>query len=79
MVLACGRLKVAIKDWNRFSLILKVVLFIRKLKEILDGCPGCKGKYELVPISGDSENNKIADVLMGIHKAANMEVIEEDA
>ncbi|KAJ7375219.1 hypothetical protein OS493_001963 [Desmophyllum pertusum] len=57
----------------------QVVLFIRKLKEILDGCPDCKGKYELVPISGDAENNKIADVLVGIHKAANMEVIEEDA
>ena len=39
-----------------------MVLFIRKLREILDGCPECKGKYDLVPISG--EENQIADVLV---------------
>ena len=39
-----------------------MVLFIRKLKEILDKCPECKNKYELVPISG--EHNQIADVLV---------------
>ncbi|KAL9983084.1 hypothetical protein ACROYT_G005213 [Oculina patagonica] len=53
----------------------QVVLFIRKLREILDGCPDCKGKYELVPISGN-ESNKIADVLVGMHNAATMELNE---
>lgn len=35
-----------------------MVLFIRKLREILDGSEECRGKYELVPISG--EENQIA-------------------
>ena len=39
-----------------------MVLFIRKLKEILDKCPECRNKYELVPFSG--EDNQIADVLV---------------
>ena len=47
-----------------------MVLFIRKLRDILDACPECKGKYELVPISG-KETNEIADVLVGIYNAAN--------
>ena len=40
----------------------QVVLFIRKLKEILDKCPECENKYELVPFSG--EHDQIADVLV---------------
>ncbi|XP_044173245.1 stimulator of interferon genes protein-like [Acropora millepora] len=39
----------------------QVVLFYRKLKEILDENPECRNKYELVPFSG--EHNQIADVL----------------
>ncbi|XP_044173239.1 stimulator of interferon genes protein-like [Acropora millepora] len=38
----------------------QVVLFYRKLKEILDKCPKCKNKYELVPIG---DHTQIADVL----------------
>ena len=56
-----------------FFFFLKVVLFIQKLKEILDGCPKCLDKYELVPISGN-QTNKIADVLVGIHDAACIEL-----
>ena len=51
-----------------------MVLFIRKLKEILDGCPHCEGKYELVPISG--EKDRIADVLVQMHHDANLQVNE---
>ena len=49
-----------------------MVLFIRKLREILDSCKDCEGKYELVPISGESaarderDQNRIADVLVRI-------------
>ena len=39
-----------------------MVLFIRKLKEILDECPECENKYELVPFSG--EHDQIADALV---------------
>ncbi|XP_074614000.1 stimulator of interferon genes protein 3-like [Acropora palmata] len=39
----------------------QVVLFYRKLKEILDECLDCRNKYELVPFSGEA--TKIADVL----------------
>ena len=54
-----------------------MVLFIRKLKEILDRCPECKGKYELVTISGDRQNGKnIADVLVDMDQAANIELGE---
>jgi len=42
-----------------------VVLFIRKLTEILDHCPKCEGKYQLVPLS-KTETNKIADILVRI-------------
>ena len=48
---------------------------MRKLEEILDTCPECKDKYELVPISGN-QTNKIADVLVGIHDAASIELDE---
>jgi len=48
---------------------------MRKLKDILDHSEECKGKYELVPLSG-KETNKIADVLVGMHNAANIEVDE---
>ncbi|XP_074613458.1 stimulator of interferon genes protein 2-like [Acropora palmata] len=47
----------------------QVVLFIRKLKEILDKCPECKNKYELVPIG---DNNQIADVLVQKIKDADV-------
>ncbi|XP_067038045.1 stimulator of interferon genes protein 2-like [Acropora muricata] len=40
----------------------QVVLFYRKLTEILDKCQECRNKYELVPFSG--EDNQIADVLV---------------
>ena len=51
------------------------MLFIRKLKEILDRCPECEGKYELVTISGDRVGGKnIADVLVEAEKRANLEV-----
>lgn len=50
------------------------MLFIRKLKEILDGCPDCRGKYELVPISG--ERDQIADVLVQMHHDAQMQLDE---
>ena len=50
------------------------MLFHRKLKEILDGCPDCQGKYELVPISG--EKNQIADALVQKHNEANLQMDE---
>ena len=40
-----------------------VVLFYRKLREILEGCWECKGRYELVLISGEVKD-EIADVLV---------------
>ena len=46
------------------------MLFIRKLKEILDGRPDCKGKYELVTLSG--EKNQIADVIVQMHHDARL-------
>ena len=48
---------------------------MRKLKDILDHSDDCKGKYELVPISGN-DTNKIADVLVGMYNAANIELDE---
>lgn len=48
---------------------------MRKLRDILDHSPECRGKYELVPLSG-TETNKIADVLVGMHNAANIELNE---
>lgn len=50
-----------------------MVLFIRKLKEILDECPECRNKYELVPFSG--EHDQIADVL--VQKIAEADVAIE--
>ena len=50
-------------------------MFISKLTDILKSCEECRGKYELVPISGD-ETDKIADVLVGIH---NRELNEQFA
>nr|8EFN_A Chain A, Stimulator of interferon genes protein [Stylophora pistillata]8EFN_D Chain D, Stimulator of interferon genes protein [Stylophora pistillata] len=55
----------------------QVVLFIRKLREILEGCKECRGKCEIVPISGD-EKSKIADVLVAIHNATQVESDEAD-
>ena len=60
-----------------------MVLFIRKLREILDKCVDCKGKFELVPISaegapgdkGDERvQNRIADVLVRIHQDASVQL-----
>ncbi|CAH3175090.1 unnamed protein product [Porites evermanni] len=42
----------------------QMVMFFYKLREILDGCKDCSGKYELVPISGARE--EIADELVRI-------------
>ena len=44
-------------------LFQQVVLFYRKLREILGGCKECKGRYELVLISGEVKD-EIADVLV---------------
>ena len=41
-----------------------MVMFFCKLREILDDCRDCYGKYELVPISGARE--EIADELVRI-------------
>lgn len=54
-----------------------VVLFIRKLREILESCKECRGKCEIVPISGD-EKSKIGDVLVAIHNATEVESDEAD-
>lgn len=65
-----------ISDCNHdqhFFLVLKAVLFMQKLRDILDHSPECRGKYELVPLSG-TETNKIADILVGMHNAANLEM-----
>ena len=60
-----------------------MVLFIRKLQEILDSCKDCEGKYELVPISGGRaprnerdgrDQNGIADVLVRIHQDPNLQM-----
>ena len=60
-----------------------MVLFIRKLKKILDECDDCKGKYQLVPISaerapgddGDErDQNRISDVLVRIHQDPTMQL-----
>ncbi|XP_044173251.1 stimulator of interferon genes protein-like [Acropora millepora] len=50
----------------------QVVLFYRKLEEILDECLECRDKYELVPFSG--EPNEIADVLMNKIKSTAVAV-----
>ena len=60
-----------------------MVLFIRKLTEILDKCDDCKGKYELVPLSaegapGDERDergqNRISDVLVRIHQDPSVQL-----
>lgn len=51
-----------------------MVLFIRKLREILDGSEECRGKYELVPISG--EENQISDVLLRILNDEHLQMDE---
>ena len=55
-----------------FFFIGQVVLFIRKLKEILDGDKNLEGKYELVTISG--EKNQIADVIVQRHHDADLQL-----
>ena len=57
---------------------LKVVLFIRKLTEILDNSQECRGTYELVPISGN-DPHEISNVLIGMHNAANVEMRNPEA
>lgn len=49
-----------------------MVLFIRKLREILDSSEECRGKYELVPVSG--EENQIADVLVRILRDEHLQL-----
>ena len=49
---------------------------MRKLRDILDHSPECRGKYELVPLSG-TETNEIADILVGMHNAANLEMDDD--
>ena len=57
-----------------------MVLFIRKLREILDSCKDCEGKYELVPISEEGargyprDQNSIADVLVRMHQDPNLQL-----
>lgn len=51
-------------------------MFYRKLKEILDKSKECRGRYELVPFSGDEEKKKIADILVEMHKAMDEEADE---
>ena len=46
---------------------------MRKLKYILDNSDECKGKCELVLLSG-TDTNKIADVVVRIHKDTNVEM-----
>ena len=48
------------------------MVFIRKLREILDSDDNCRGKFVLIPMSGDENNtfdnhegNKVADILVG--------------
>ena len=55
-----------------------MVLFIRKLREILDNSEECKGTCELVPISG-SRPHEISNVLIGMHNDANIEVHNPEA
>ena len=59
------------------------MLFIRKLRDILDSCKDCKGKYVLVPISGERaprderdgrDQNRIADVLVRMHQDPNFQM-----
>ena len=60
-----------------------MVLFIRKLRDILNSCKDCKGKYVLVPISGERaprderdgrDQNRIADVLVRMHQDPNFQM-----
>ena len=60
-----------------------MVLFIRILRDILDCCKDCEGKYELVPISGERaprderdgrDENGIADVLVRIHQDPKLQL-----
>ena len=46
---------------------------MRKLKDILDDSDECRGKCELVLLSG-TDTNKIADVLVGMYKDPNLEM-----
>ena len=55
-----------------------MVLFIQKLREILDNSRECRGTYDLVPISGN-DPNEISNVLIEMHNAANIEVHNPEA
>ena len=52
-----------------------MVLFIRKLMEILDECPEYRNKYELVPFSGEPDT--IANVLEQVIKEAHVAIWAE--
>ena len=53
----------------------QVMIFIRKLKEILDGDEECQGKYELITLSGDNIN--IRDILVRAISDASIALPEE--
>lgn len=42
----------------------------------MDKSKECRGRYELVPFSGDEEKKKIADILVEMHKAMDEEADE---
>ena len=46
---------------------------MRKLTDILDNSPECRGKYQLVPLLGE-EKNKIADVLVRMYNDPDIEL-----
>ena len=54
------------------------MLFIQKLREILENSEECRGTYELVPISGRNLN-EISNVLIEMHNAARMDIDNPEA
>ncbi|PFX29241.1 Stimulator of interferon genes protein [Stylophora pistillata] len=51
----------------------QIMLFTRKLSEILDENAECRGKYKLVPISGN-ETNEISNILFAMQRDVNIEI-----
>ena len=51
------------------------MVFIRKLREILENDPDCHGKCELVTMSGDANN--IADILVEHLRAARIHGLDD--
>ena len=50
----------------------QVMIFIRKLREILDKDKECRGKYELIAFAGEGSN--IAEILVGVIKNPGIQV-----